>query len=74
VPFVVAAILGIVFAQVARASANELSAAGLPYELIVAGMLIMAAGREGKPLNYDELERWTRVDYERGMRTCNGER
>jgi hypothetical protein len=33
-----------------------------------------AAGRESKPLNYDELERWTRVDHERGMRTRNGER
>ena len=26
------------------------------------GMLIMAAGREGKPLDYDELARWTRVE------------
>jgi hypothetical protein len=44
------------------------------YELVAAGMLIMAAGREGKPLNYDELERWTRVGYERGMRSRKGER
>jgi hypothetical protein len=36
------------------------------YELIAAGMLIMAAGCEGKPLDYGELERWTRVGFERG--------
>jgi hypothetical protein len=30
-------------------------------------MLIMTGGREGKPLDYDELERWTRIGYERGM-------
>jgi hypothetical protein len=29
------------------------------YEL-VAGMLIMAAGNDGNPIDYDELERWTR--------------
>ena len=28
-------------------------------------MLIMAAGREGKPMDYDEPQRWTRVGYER---------
>jgi hypothetical protein len=28
-------------------------------------MLIMAGGHEGKPLDYDALERWTRVGYER---------
>jgi hypothetical protein len=39
------------------------------YELVAAGMLIMAAGHDGKPLDYDELERWTRVGYERGMRS-----
>jgi hypothetical protein len=39
-----------------------------------AGMLIMAAGHEGKPLDYDALERWTRVGYERGMRFRKGER
>jgi hypothetical protein len=44
------------------------------YELVAAGMLIMAAGHEGKPLDYDELERWTRVGYERGMRSRKGER
>ena len=30
------------------------------YELVAAGMLIMA-GANGKPLDYDELERWTRI-------------
>jgi hypothetical protein len=37
------------------------------HELIAAGMLILAAGGLGRPLDYDELERWTRVGYERGM-------
>jgi hypothetical protein len=27
----------------------------------------LAAGGLGRPLDYDELERWTRVGYERGM-------
>jgi hypothetical protein len=31
------------------------------------------AGR-GLPMDYDELERWTRVGYERGMRSRKGER
>jgi hypothetical protein len=44
------------------------------HELVAAGMLIMAGGRDGKPLDYDELERWTRVGYERGMRFRKGER
>ena len=44
------------------------------YELVAAGMLIMAGGGNGKPLDYDELERWTRVGYERGMRSRTGER
>ena len=44
------------------------------YELVAAGMLIMAGGHEGKPLDYDELERWTRIGYERGMRSRHGER
>jgi hypothetical protein len=38
------------------------------YELIAAGMLIMAGGGNGTPMDYRELERWTRVGYERGMR------
>ena len=44
------------------------------YELVAAGMLIMAGGHEGKPLDFDALERWTRVGYERGMRSRRGER
>ena len=44
------------------------------YELIGAGMLILAAGEHGLPMDYDELERWTRVGYERGMRFRKGER
>ena len=44
------------------------------HELIAAGMLILAAGGLGTPLDYDELERWTRVGYERGMRFRKGER
>jgi hypothetical protein len=31
------------------------------YELVATGMLIMAAGHEGKPMDYEALERWTRV-------------
>jgi hypothetical protein len=42
--------------------------------LAAAGMLIMASDHDGKPLDYDELERWTRVGYERGMRSRKGER
>jgi len=44
------------------------------YELVAAGMLIMATGHEGRPLDYDELERWTRTGFERGMRFRKGER
>jgi hypothetical protein len=44
------------------------------YELIGAGMLILAGGGRGLPLDYGELERWTRVGYERGLRWRNGER
>ena len=44
------------------------------YELVSPGMLIMAAGRYGKPLDNEALERWTRVGYERGMRFRQGER
>jgi hypothetical protein len=44
------------------------------YELIGAGMLILAGGGRGFPLDYDELERWTGVGYERGMRSRKGER
>jgi hypothetical protein len=44
------------------------------YELIGAGMLILAGDGRGLPFDYDELERWTRVGYERGMRSRHGER
>ena len=44
------------------------------YELIGAGMLILAGGCRGLPMDYDELERWTRVGYERGMASRRGER
>ena len=44
------------------------------HELIAAGMLILAGGGRDLPLDYDELERWTRVGYERGMRSRKGER
>jgi hypothetical protein len=44
------------------------------YELIGAGMLIVAGNGSGLPFDYDELERWTRVGYERGMRSRKGER
>jgi hypothetical protein len=37
-------------------------------------MLILAGGGHGFPLDYDELERWTRVGYERGMRSRKGGR
>ena len=42
------------------------------YELIGAGMLILAGGGRGLPLDYGELERWSRVGYERGMRARHG--
>jgi hypothetical protein len=31
------------------------------HELIGAGMLILAGGGQGFPLDYEELERWTRI-------------
>jgi hypothetical protein len=37
-------------------------------------MLIMAAGGNGTPLDYVELERSTRVWFEQGMRSRKGER
>jgi hypothetical protein len=42
------------------------------HELIAAGMLILAGGGRGLPLDYDALEHWTRVGYERGMRSRKG--
>ena len=44
------------------------------HELIAAGMLVIAGNGRGLPFGYDELERWTRVGYERGMRSRKGER
>jgi hypothetical protein len=44
------------------------------HELIAAGMLILAGGGRDLPLDYEELERWTRVGYERGTRSRHGER
>jgi hypothetical protein len=44
------------------------------YELIGAGMLILAAGDRGLPMDYDELDRWTRIGFERGMAMRRGER
>jgi hypothetical protein len=44
------------------------------YELIGAGMLILAAGDRSLPMDYEELERSTRVGYERGMASRRGER
>jgi hypothetical protein len=35
-------------------------------------MLILAGNGRGLPFDYDELERWTRVGYERGMRFRKG--
>jgi hypothetical protein len=43
------------------------------YELIGAGILILAGGGRGMPLDYDELERWTRVGFERGPAARRGE-
>jgi hypothetical protein len=42
--------------------------------LIGAGMLIVAGGGSGLPMDYDKLERWTRVGFERGTAAKRGER
>ena len=42
--------------------------------MVAAGMLIMAGNGRGLPFDFEELERWTRVGYERGMRSRRGER
>jgi hypothetical protein len=44
------------------------------HELVAAGLLIMAGGHDGKPLDFEELERWTRLGFERGTRFRKGER
>jgi hypothetical protein len=35
-------------------------------------MLILAGGGKGVPLNYSELERWTRAGFERSIRSRHG--
>jgi hypothetical protein len=45
-----------------------------PIPVLVAGMLTMADGHDGAPLDYEALERWTRVGFERGMKSRKGER
>jgi hypothetical protein len=49
-------------------------AAHVGHELLAAGMLILAGGGHGLPLDYRELERWTRVGFDRGMASRRGER
>lgn len=44
------------------------------YELIGARLPILAGNGRGLPFDYDELERWRRLGYERGMRFRKGER
>ncbi len=44
------------------------------HELIAAGMLILAGGGRGVPLDYGELERWTRIGFERVSAARRGER
>jgi hypothetical protein len=44
------------------------------HELIAAGMLILAGGGRGVPLDYRQLERWTRIGFERDTRARRGER
>jgi hypothetical protein len=46
------------------------------YEIATAGMMIMAGGHDGKPFDFDDLERWTRVGYERvcGSARVSGDR
>lgn len=57
-----------ILAQAARVTAGSWyarPAAHIGHELIVAGLLILA----GDGLDYDELERWTRVGYVRATAT-----
>jgi hypothetical protein len=44
------------------------------HELIAAGMPILAGGGGDVPLDYTELERWTRIGYQRGSAARRGER
>ena len=43
-------------------------------ELIAAGMLILVGGGAGRPPDYVELERWSRVGFQRGTAALHGER
>ena len=43
-------------------------------ELIAADMLILAGGGADRPLDYVELERWSRVGFQRGIAALHGER
>jgi hypothetical protein len=52
--------------------ANPASHVG--HELLAAAMLILAGGGHGVSLDYRELERWTRIGFERGMASRRGER
>jgi hypothetical protein len=47
---------------------------GVAVKVIGAGMLILAGDGRGLPFDFDDLERWTRVGYERGTRSRKGER
>jgi len=48
--------------------------AHIGHELIAAGMLILACGGRGTPLNYGLLEHWSRVGFERRTAARRGER
>ena len=52
--------------------ANPASHVG--HELLAAAMLILAGGGHGVSLDYRELERWTRIGFQRGMASRRGER
>jgi hypothetical protein len=49
-------------------------AAHVGHELIAAAMLILAGASGRLPLDYDELERWTRVGYGRRTAARRGHR
>jgi hypothetical protein len=61
-------------AGIEASSWNANPASHVGHELIAAGMLILAGGGNGEPLDYSELERWIRVGCERGTRSRHGER
>jgi hypothetical protein len=43
------------------------------HELIAVGMLILAGGGAGRSLDYVELERWSRVGFQRGTAALHAE-